>query len=736
MLSVVLYGRNDNHGYNLHKRAAISFNCIAETLTDPDDEILFVDYNTPVEMPTFPEAIRDTLTKKALARMKVLRLYPHVHERQYGGRSHLKAVEPLARNVALRRSNPRNPWILSTNTDMIFVPRERGRSLTELVAGLPEDFYELPRFELPEALWESLDRHDPGRIIERVGEWGKALHLNEVVGADPWILYDGPGDFQLVRRETLFRIHGFDESMCLGWHVDSNIGRRLWLLNPKVGTLLDRLHGYHCSHTRVETAVHTVARKENNMMRYVYELHDPYIAAQAETWGLPDEAIPSIDLRDGPARMLDSALAKVLPAMELDYYGLGSTRWDDLRYPAAHVLAYLTDYLTVLDPDACIGYIGANPAMLNLLAGAARAMGFRKPIHIAAEAWRICPAVAQSRPHENTALVPWEDIQRLANCAIFDFGLDSGTVPQLRIKQGLPFEWPTQLRAALRAVLTAVEQLSLRDRSAQKSDHSPDRIYLLINTIGNVFERCVAPYVGVLPTVYSSRVRHGNLRKDRAAGVMPGELRRLLNSDYPADPTEDRSYRLGEWIHFSSRVGNSAGFLEGEWSHREYFGRWTDGHVADLILQPNSVPKVPLTGRLVLKTVRESPRNPQLEVEVLVNGSRAARWALTHTGPQAYTFDLPLEVVGSSEPIRITLRITNPRSPMQFGTALDRRQLGIMVRAFRLTTRSSRFRHRPYWPRFHGLWDDLRNPDLWMRMLRQPPKSRADLARYLKRFLG
>ncbi|HUJ77040.1 MAG TPA: hypothetical protein VL359_19395, partial [bacterium] len=61
MLSVILYGRNDSHGYNLHKRAALSFNCIAEVLTHPGDEILFVDYNTPLDMPTFPEAIADTL---------------------------------------------------------------------------------------------------------------------------------------------------------------------------------------------------------------------------------------------------------------------------------------------------------------------------------------------------------------------------------------------------------------------------------------------------------------------------------------------------------------------------------------------------------------------------------------------------------------------------------------------------------------------------------------------------
>ena len=58
MISIVLYGRNDNYGYNLHKRAALSLNCMAEVLTDPDDEILFVDYNTDDDFPTFPRRYR------------------------------------------------------------------------------------------------------------------------------------------------------------------------------------------------------------------------------------------------------------------------------------------------------------------------------------------------------------------------------------------------------------------------------------------------------------------------------------------------------------------------------------------------------------------------------------------------------------------------------------------------------------------------------------------------------
>src|SRR6185437_1640685 len=147
-ISIVLYGRNDNYGYNLHKRAALSLNCMAEVLTDSSDEILFVDYNTPDDFPTFPEAIQDTLTRRARNILRVLRVRPRIHER-FKSQTHLVALEPIARNVAIRRSNPTNRWILSTNTDMIFVPQRIG-SLSKLVRDLAPGFYHAPRIEIPE----------------------------------------------------------------------------------------------------------------------------------------------------------------------------------------------------------------------------------------------------------------------------------------------------------------------------------------------------------------------------------------------------------------------------------------------------------------------------------------------------------------------------------------------------------------------------------------------------------
>jgi hypothetical protein len=158
MLSVVLYGRNDSYGYNLHKRAALSLNCIAELVTNEQDEDPVRRLQHAGRLP-FPEAIKDTLTVRTRGLLRILRVGPK-HDQRFRDCTHLLALEPVARNIAVRRSNPSNRWILSTNTDMIFVPRA-ARSLSEIAAGLQDGYSHLPRFEVPESLWELLDRMDP-----------------------------------------------------------------------------------------------------------------------------------------------------------------------------------------------------------------------------------------------------------------------------------------------------------------------------------------------------------------------------------------------------------------------------------------------------------------------------------------------------------------------------------------------------------------------------------------------
>jgi hypothetical protein len=311
LISIVLYGRNDSYGYNLAKRAALGLNCMAEALTDPDDEILFVDYNTPDELPTFPESIADTLTHKARQLLRIFRVHP-AHHAPVASQTHLPVLEPIARNVAIRRSNPANRWVLSTNTEMIFVPRQ-GDSLSEIVADLSRGFYAIPRFEIPESLWETFDRYDPRGTLAQVERWGWDAFLNDVTFSQyDAILYDAPGDFQLVERSDLFAIDGFDESMLLGWHVDMNLFRRLSLLygGAETSDLAGKVFGYHCSHLRQASLPHTPGIRRNDGVK-AYHVKRANLPKHRRTWGLVNAELEEISLRRPESPTTKGAVASV-----------------------------------------------------------------------------------------------------------------------------------------------------------------------------------------------------------------------------------------------------------------------------------------------------------------------------------------------------------------------------------------------------------------------------------------
>jgi hypothetical protein len=107
--------------------------------------------------------------------------------------------------------------------------------LTAAVA-YADGHYVLPRFELPDPLWESCPRQDPAAIIKACDRLGKALHLNEVAVSHPYMGVNSPGDFQLIPRQTLFGVFGFDERMIHGWHVDFNMYNFLGFLLTDEGS--------------------------------------------------------------------------------------------------------------------------------------------------------------------------------------------------------------------------------------------------------------------------------------------------------------------------------------------------------------------------------------------------------------------------------------------------------------------------------------------------------------------
>lgn len=514
MISVLLYGRNDSYGYNLHKRAALSLNCIAELLTSPTDEIIFVDYNTPDDFPTFPEAIQDTLTPQARRVLRILRVRPR-HHRQFAGKTHLFALEPIARNVGLRRSSPESRWVLSTNTDMIFVPR-RGRSLSEVAADLRDGHYHLPRFELPETLWETLDRLDAPGTIRQVEQWGREFHLNEVVHAqDPAVRYDAPGDFQLMLRSDLFRIHGFDERMMLGWHVDSNIAKRLFLLNGRVGDIFDEFFGYHCDHTRQATPMHRAGSTQNSLETFLDGVTTPYLPQQADAWGLVQQDIEEFLLgTDSTAvfymKALQAAISERQQAPSHVHYAAVS--YGRIGYDVSHVLPFLADALASYPRSIRIGWFGTRPELLQAFAAAWRSMGGLHPILVA----NTCAAF---RAAELPACIGAAnaEIAEQAEVLIFDWGLPLGSAAQ---------SWKFEDDPAVREVIAGFRAMVQAESARTGGDPSLLRRFIGVNAIHNRCETVFQSYIGATRSPLSSRLRQGFLIRDLGA---PRELIKQLS---------------------------------------------------------------------------------------------------------------------------------------------------------------------------------------------------------------
>ncbi len=68
----------------------------------------------------------------------------------------------------------------------------------------------------------------------------------------------------------------------------SNLAARLALYRGRVDTLIDKLFGYHCDHTRVAAANNKGRQtRMNNQDQYIWNVATPYVPAQADTWGWP-----------------------------------------------------------------------------------------------------------------------------------------------------------------------------------------------------------------------------------------------------------------------------------------------------------------------------------------------------------------------------------------------------------------------------------------------------------------
>ena len=363
MLSVVLIGRNDNHGYNLSKRVSQSINSIAQGLTSTD-EIIFVDWNSPLGYPPMPISIHDDLSDFAKKLLKIVVVPPSIHA-QFAGQTNKMLLEPLARNVGMRRVSKDSKWILNTNTDILLLNPTQ-LSLRDIAEKYDQSPTVAFRYEIPEFIWESFDRRDPQGILENLRKWHELKFLEKNVGitldkGQELVLPDGVGDFQLATKVLWYSVTGFAEEMLKGWHVDSRaaiqmnkLSSGLKFINP------EELSIFHQNHMRTSTIYHN--SDETNDESLVFKSYKNDTA-----WGLADIHLETIQV--------DDYQSKVHIGIDLSYDMLDERRirptsdiietQRNLDYSLKHSSAFLMDEIQLLQENDQILLVSHNESIIK-----------------------------------------------------------------------------------------------------------------------------------------------------------------------------------------------------------------------------------------------------------------------------------------------------------------------------------------------------------------------------------
>jgi len=366
----------------LSKRAALSLNTIASVLGRDDDEIIFVDYNTADDLPTFPETVADTLTCRARALLKIIRVRPH-HHLPYKPHTDMVVIEAISRNIAIRRVNKSCQWVLCTNTDMIFNTDAKDTSLTDIAASLAKGLYHIPRFELPETLWENFDRSSPGEARTFLRKNAKTMGLEVCVEGPADTLYDYCGDFQLIHLDLLHEIQAFDETMLLKGWCDPNIARRLQKHGYPAKSLFPTVKGFHCGHHRGFEAPDKKSRSgptKNDAELYFYNLQEAIPPYQPPKWGFKDLKLETFQLNS--RIQYSQTIQNICSGLNAKSQNIAypPELRNSLIYQSETILPFLADLLWTITPESEIALIGVNPQFANIFATFAEQMSLNHTI--------------------------------------------------------------------------------------------------------------------------------------------------------------------------------------------------------------------------------------------------------------------------------------------------------------------------------------------------------------------
>ena len=144
-LSIVVTGRNDDHGGDLTKRMQLFINGLLEQCRrhDLDAELIVVDWNPPASSLRIADAY-SWPAENSPCSVRIVEVPASIHDR-FKNAAQIPLFQFIAKNVGIRRA--RGEFVLATNVDIFFTDA----LVTYLAEKLldPSCFYRANRFDVP-----------------------------------------------------------------------------------------------------------------------------------------------------------------------------------------------------------------------------------------------------------------------------------------------------------------------------------------------------------------------------------------------------------------------------------------------------------------------------------------------------------------------------------------------------------------------------------------------------------
>ncbi len=231
----------------------------------------------------------------------------------------------------------------------------------------------------------------------------------------------------------------------------------------------------------------------NDLERFFLLVDRPEVPEQAATWGLADEEIEEVPIRErSGAQFADAVVAaapnSVGPRTPSD---AGRVPYE-LTYDSGHVLPFIADSLAVTPRNATVGYVGANAVLRESLAS-------------------LVAQPAEDRRLQIAVLGEERSVERMAGTVdvfVVDLGLDLSLVDAPRGGDSQL----AQLPAELARVFVALERLVELERERLERGEHPRRFVLVHSwtlLLGRVRpgEPRLQPHDRALPRPASNRPR-------------------------------------------------------------------------------------------------------------------------------------------------------------------------------------------------------------------------------------